>query len=285
VDRPSVTGKFIRCTAGRLAAVVWRPPDDDPVRFAVVHVPAAFEEMNKARRTVAIQARAFAAAGGLVAAFDPTGTGDSPGDYGDATWARWRNDTQAVWEWVGRETSAPRVLWGLRLGGLVAAELAADGSIAPAVLLLWQPVASGRTYFSQFLRLASAREFAGSGEGGQDVSALRAALAAGDAVDVAGYRVNPALVGGADAVSLDTLPAPRCPVIWRESVAGATPEPSPAAAKAAERWAAAGRRIDIAAIAGPSFWAAVEIEEAPALVAATTAAVARETTAMAASAD
>ena len=46
-------GQFIDGSHAALAAVIWTPPPDVPPRFAVLHVPAAFEEMNKSRRMLA----------------------------------------------------------------------------------------------------------------------------------------------------------------------------------------------------------------------------------------
>ena len=160
-DSARLRGRFVDGSRGALAVVMWTPPPGVAARFAVLHVPAAFEEMNKSRRMVALQARAFAAAGGCVVSYDPSGTGDSAGDHGEATWARWRDDAAAAWTFMRIEFPVPGVLWGLRLGALLAASMAADARFEPSALLLWQPVASGATYFNQFLRLAAASEIAG----------------------------------------------------------------------------------------------------------------------------
>lgn len=273
---PSVDGRFIGAAEAPLAAVVWKPPPGIPVRFAVLHVPAAFEEMNKARRMVAEQARAFARVGGCVVAYDPSGTGDSPGDHADATFARWRDDAICAWSFIRAEFPVPRVLWGLRLGALLAASLASDEGVAPSVVLLWQPVASGRTFFNQFLRLAAAAEIAGRASATSADKSIRKRLDAGAVVDVAGYGVHPELVSGASALSLDSIAVPKCAVVWRESTANLPAEPPAMAVTTANRWSVAGARVDLRAVTGPSFWAAAEIEESPALIAATTDAVTRE---------
>ncbi|HKP66215.1 MAG TPA: hydrolase 2, exosortase A system-associated, partial [Casimicrobiaceae bacterium] len=132
-------GRFIDGPSGALAVVVFTPPPDVPARFCVLHIPAAFEEMNKSRRMIALQARAFAAAGGCVVVFDPSGTGDSAGEHVDATWARWRDDATAAWSFMRGEFSLPSVLWGLRLGALLGASIATNPRISPSALLLWQP--------------------------------------------------------------------------------------------------------------------------------------------------
>ena len=58
---------------------VFHPAQGVP-RGAVVHVPALFEEMNKSRRMVALQARTLAAAGFAVLRIDLHGCGDSSGE-------------------------------------------------------------------------------------------------------------------------------------------------------------------------------------------------------------
>jgi len=269
-------GQFIDGSHAALAAVIWTPPPDVPPRFAVLHVPAAFEEMNKSRRMVALQARAFAAAGGCVVAYDPSGTGDSAGDHGEATWARWRDDAAAAWAFIRHEFPLPCVLWGSRLGALLTASVAADARFAPSALLLWQPVASGATYANQFLRLAAAAEIAGRAGPARDGKMLRATLAAGGSVDIAGYTVHPDLISGCGTVNLEAVALPVCPVIWRETSPGAPAEASAWAQKIAQRWNAAGVPVDLSAVSGPSFWASVEIEESPALIAATTESVTRQ---------
>lgn len=267
-----VRGQFIDGPWGPLAAVIFAPPPDVSARFCVLHIPAAFEEMNKSRRMVALQARAFAAAGGCTIVFDPTGTGDSAGEHADATWARWRDDAMAAWAFMRDEFPLPAVLWGLRLGALLGASIATDPRISPSALLLWQPVNSGATYFNQFLRLAAASAI---GNGSGDVKTLRATLAAGQPVEIAGYELHPDLVAGCAAIELGTVAVPRCPVIWRESSPDTSPETSPWAANIARRWQQSGAHVDLQAVRGPSFWASAELEESPALIAATTDAVTR----------
>ena len=275
--RVSVGGRFIGADAS-LAAVIWQPPPGTDVRFAALHIPAAFEEMNKARRMVALQARALASAGGCVVVYDPYGTGDSRGEHGEATFARGRADAVDAWSFM-RDAfpSVPGVLWGLRLGALMAAGLAGDATLRPSALLLWQPTAAWQTFFNQFLRLAGTAGLTGRGSSGAASGRLvRERLEAGEVVDVAGYEVTSSLVSGDGGLALEAAAAPACPVVWCESSANAPAEPSAIAVKTARRWTSAGTRVDLHAVSGPSFWAAAEIEESPALIDVTTRALVRE---------
>jgi hypothetical protein len=142
-------------------------------------------------------------------------------------------------------------------------------------LLLWQPVASGATFFNQMLRIATASDIGGRG-GSRDIKTLRATLAAGHPVEIAGYELHPDLVAGCAAVELGTVAVPDCPVIWRESTPDAPARTSAWASTVVQRWQHAGTHVDLHAVSGPSFWASAELEESPALIAATTDAVTRQ---------
>src|SRR5207302_2704773 len=162
--RPRVSGHLLPGPAGSLAVVLWEPPSESASRFAALYVPPAADEMNKSRRMASLQARALALLGGTVALLDLRGTGDSEGQHGDATWEGWRADVVCAWHWLRERVPVPSILWGLRLGSLLAAELASQRVIEPAVLLLWQPVVSGRGYFSQWLRLGTAQQLTARAE-------------------------------------------------------------------------------------------------------------------------
>lgn len=271
-----VRGDFIAGPSGALAVVSWRPRDDAGPAFAVLHLPAFADEMNKSRRMVARQARAIAAMGGVAFVLDPYGTGDSAGDFGDATWRGWRDDVQAAWRWLraGIGEHVPALLWGSRLGALLAVEAVRTGTVEPSALLLWQPVAAGRRLTDGFLRIAEVTGSLGAREGSAR-AALRARLDGGQRVEVAGYSLSPDLIFGIDGVELATVPRLPCPVIWREIVAVGEPSVSPWASGVAGRWSSAGGLVDLAAVPGPSFWASAEIEEAPALVSSTSEALRR----------
>lgn len=268
-----VAGRYLAGPDGPLALVTFAPPPGTPVRARVLHCPAFGDEMNKARHVVAAQARALADGGALVGVLDPRGTGDSGGAFAQATWAGWREDAVCAWQALDALAPGTRaVLWGLRTGALLAADLACTGAIAPGLLLLWQPVASGKGFVGQFLRIAAAQAL-DADAGGRTREALRAELAAGRMVDVGGYALAPALVAGLEVAAFEALAAPAAKVIVREAGPAEAEATTPATAKWIAAWRAGGAEVDAATVAAPSFWSALELEDAPALVAATTAAV------------
>jgi len=141
-------------------------------------------------------------------------------------------------------------------------------------LLLWQPAPAGNTLLQQFLRLKAASDMLG-GNGKGAVTELRRQLAAGETVEVAGYRLNPALAAGLEQATLRP-PVRPMRVEWLELAGGSdTEDPvmSPAAERAVALWQQAGCHVRARCVRGPTFWQTAEIEEAPDLLVATLAAL------------
>lgn len=258
---------------------LWHASPAQAPRALVVHVHAFAEEMNKSRRMAALQARALAAAGCGVLQFDLLGCGDSAGEFSDATWHAWAGDVVAAVAlarqrqadtWPGA-AAVPLWLWGQRAGALLAAE-AAQHLPGPTNLLLWQPTPNGKTVLQQFLRLESAGALLGKGP---DKGSARAALARGEVAEVAGYGLAPALTLGLEAARLQAPAPPAEParLEWLDVAATAGQAPTPAAEAVLKAWADAGWQTRHQTVAGPSFWQTTEIEEAPALITATLAAL------------
>ena len=228
-------------------------------RGLVVHVAPFAEELNKTRRMVSQQARRLAAEGFSVLLPDLLGCGDSPGHFEDATWADWQRDVTASAAWLRRqhpERDPPLWLWGTRLGSLLAAECAA--ACQSQGLLLWQPVFDGTKHLHQFLRIADTQT--GPLASSHPVQARAAQrLEAGASVDVAGYRITPALARGIRAAR---APAPSCPVICvqqRLPQGGAPVSTELAGIPGASATASALRMLEAS---GPAFWHQVEAEDA-----------------------
>jgi hypothetical protein len=102
-------------------------------------------------------------------------------------------------------------------------------------------------------------------------AALRAALQAGESLEIAGYVLPPALAASLDGLDLQAMAAPACPLHWLEVVAAPERPLPPASTRLLANWGARG-----VAVAGPQFWASQEISECPALLEATVAAVCQE---------
>lgn len=239
-------------------------------RLGLVYLPPFAEEMNRSRRMASLQARSLAAIGVDVLLLDPFGTGDSAGDFGDARWEIWREDAKAAIAWLGERCRGHVGLWGLRLGALLAAEVAGETDRRLSCLVLWQPVHSGERFLTQFLRLRVAAGMGKSGEGAR-VKDLRARLQGGEALEVAGYELAPSL---ADAIAsrslagmLEQLGDLRLDLL--EIGGQEDPALAPATRQLLETLGSRQRSLRVRAVSGDPFWALQEITVAPALLEAT----------------
>lgn len=245
------------------------PPPDVGVRAFVVYVHPWAEEMNKSRRMAAMTSRALAADGVAVLQVDLAGCGDSGSDFAGATWQTWLDDIHAAIGWMqARHAGASCWLWGLRSGALLCVQAASQRNDVTH-LLLWQPVTQGKTALQQFLRLRAAASMA-SGNAKAAMDEVRAELAAGRPVDIAGYALHRGLSDGlADARLQVFSPKAGGTLVWLETGAQADGTLNPAQSAGVAAWSAAGWQVKAEAVPGPAFWQTTEIEDAPALVTAT----------------
>jgi len=249
-------------------------------RGLVLYIHPFAEEMNKARRMAALQVRALAGAGYAVLQMDLLGCGDSSGDFGDASWQSWVSDVVQGCHWLRKQSNTPGAdsgqpplwLWGLRAGCLLAVE-AARQLDAPCNFLFWQPPAAGKPLLQQFLRLKVAGDLLG-GKAKGVMEGMRQHLADGSPVEIAGYLLSPGLASGLEQAALvpPTDQGPTQRLEWFELSTREDAGLSPISAKTIVQWQQAGYTVSSHIVRGPAFWQTTEIEDAPALIAATTAA-------------
>lgn len=262
---------FLPVPGGQRLCIHHAPPAGEPVRHAVLYLHPFAEEMNKSRRMAALASRAMARHGCAVLQIDLLGCGDSSGDFGDATWRAWLADVQHAVHWLRSRHDAPLWLWGLRASCLLATEAAR--LVSADRFLFWQPPASGKTPLQQFLRLKLAGALAdGRPPKGDDP---RQQLAAGRTVEIAGYRLHPELASGLEQAEL-APPSSTAQAVWLEASTREDATLLPATQAALARWREAGCEVHAQVVPGPAFWQTQEIEDAPALVQATVAALEAE---------
>ncbi|MEL7535602.1 MAG: CocE/NonD family hydrolase [Pseudomonadota bacterium] len=186
--------------SGRLYVSLYPARSDACVLF----VPPFAEELNKSRRQMALAGRVLAAQGLNAVVVDLSGTGDSAGEFADATWEAWVQDLASVCEWIDSKGLRLQGIVAIRLGCLLAcaALRASDRKVSQTVF--WQPVNSGYRHISSFLRIAVASSLMRSGPR-VTVERLRERLARGESLEVAGYRLSPALTRTIDEQSLVKL--------------------------------------------------------------------------------
>ena len=234
----------------------------------IVHVPAFAEEMNKSRRMVANQARQWAASGMGVLLFDFYGTGDSEGEFRQASWRAWKADLTAVLRWVHEEQGGQVSLWGLRLGGLLALDYLSSDAPRCHNLILWQPLLNGNTALTQFLRIGVAASLFGKADqGSATTKAFKERLANGENVELAGYELNPDLANPMLELNVLKMQLPMLEAIYLSEISNsATNLLSPQFQNLADAWQNQGQVVKARKVQGEQFWATQEIAEAPALI-------------------
>lgn len=256
---------FLPGSAGPVFYVL-HPAARAPARGRVLFVPPFAEELNKARRMVALQARRMAREGFTVLLPDLYGCGDSGGDFGDARWEIWLDDLARCLDHLESETASqpPLILWGLRAGALLISDLLATRAPAPSVAatVLWQPVSNGEQHLTQFLRLRMAAAMMGGEK--ESTGQLRARLLAGEAIEVAGYTLAPALAKALAKARL--APPPQGPLYWFEISENEGADLPPGSTRTLDAWRERGVDVHTSVIRGASFWNAPDILEVPALL-------------------
>lgn len=272
---------FFLQSAGGQRFCLFYPAEGDVVRGQVLYIHPFAEEMNKARRMAALQARSLAQAGFDVLQPDLMGCGDSSGDFGDATWQSWVDDVVQACRYLqgnscGRNLRVPAPvlwLWGLRAGCLLATQAASQLGLA-CNFLFWQAPSLGQVLLHQFMRLKLAGDLQGVQAKGA-MAELREQLACGKPVEIAGYRLSPGLASGLTQAALHP---PACRnrgqrLEWFELSTLENASPSVVTNERFSEWQQAGFDARLHTTRGPAFWQTTEIEEAPALISATTAAL------------
>lgn len=261
----TVRAFFLSAPHGGQRLCIHHPAQGVEKRGQVLYLHPFAEEMNKSRRMAALTARSLAAAGYEVLQLDLLGCGDSSGDFEDANWEAWVEDAILGCHWLQQQaTPAPLWLWGLRAGCLLAVEVARR-LMSPANCLLVQPPASGRPQLQQFLRLKVAGEMLDGASKGV-MAEMREALAQGQAVEVAGYRVSAALARGIEEASLQPPSTSPGHLVWLELNSQTGSTWTPVSAQMQARWRDAGWSLAAELVQGPAFWQTSEIEEAPLLI-------------------
>ncbi len=260
---------------------LYHPAEGARIHGQVLYIHPFAEEMNKARRMAALQARSLAQAGFNVLQMDLAGCGDSSGDFGDATWQSWVDDVVQASRYLqgrahGQSIPTPPGslwLWGLRAGCLLATQAAAESGMA-CNYLFWQAPSLGQPLLNQFMRLKLAADLQGAQSKGL-MERMRRELSNDQSIEIAGYRLSPGLARGLMQATL-APPVARGPgqrLEWFELSTLENALPGAVASERLAEWQQAGFDARLHMARGPAFWQSTEIEDAPALISATTAAL------------
>ncbi len=248
----SVSPVFLDGVNGRIFALHMCPISTP--RAHILFLPPFCEEMNRCRHLVADQAKRFAKAGYSCLILDLYGTGDSEGELADANWDGWRADAMTGVQWCQQKYAIPFILWGLRLGALLALDLAAMYADQFRNLLLWQPVTNGKTFLTQILR-ARIAYLAGNELPPETTEEMRLSLQQGKNVEVAGYVLGGNLTGDIDNINMSNFASlSGASIHWLQQ--STRPEESPPAAvqKVIDQLASQGNNVEIILFQSPQIW-------------------------------
>ncbi len=204
-----MTPRFVKVNGRRLFCAHFHNPRVPP-RFRVLIAPPFAEELNKCRRILTLVSQRLAEQGCEVLFPDLFGTGDSAGDFRDASWKGWGEDWAALDEWLMQNSAAPRPAYlCVRSGALllsVARGLLND--FGRARIVLWQPVLECERFLRAFLRLRTVSDrLAGRAE---SMSELDARLRSGQSVEIAGYELSASMAAEMTSLTLDAAHLAGC---------------------------------------------------------------------------
>jgi exosortase A-associated hydrolase 2 len=269
-----IEAQFIPGTSNKLLVVEYRAKP--PVRGSIVHVPPFGEEMNKTRTMTSLQATRMADMGFRVLVPDLSGTGDSYGDFANATWDDWKEDIRAVLE-VFEVTSEPDYwLWGVRLGVPLALDAMETVKTRPAGVIAWSPVQNGSIFLNQLFRMRTMASMLSGATKKESNSDLRSKLDSEGEIEIGGYTIGHALAASIEQLSLKDL-ALRAgiPLSWFEMIPDDDAVKSPVTLACAQELEAGNVCAILEWVTGPEFWNTVETSISAELIDGTCRAIAR----------
>ncbi|MFZ1244245.1 MAG: hypothetical protein WAR41_04195 [Azonexus sp.] len=211
---------FLPSGLGRIFAVYHAPNGDAEPWGNVLVVPAFNEEMNRCRSMVTVQAQALAQLGVGTLVIDLYGTGESDGEYGDARWDIWIENVRQGIEWLDVQPGGCTGLLGIRLGVALALS-ALHQDQKKRTLIAWQPVVDGKSCLTQFMRMRIAANMDRTDIPKDTTAGMRAQLAEGRSIEVAGYEIHPELATSIENLRLTELfPSESVSIAWQPIVDG-----------------------------------------------------------------
>lgn len=259
---------YIEGTRGSLFALHYPPVAVASLSECYIVLAPFAEEMNRCRYMQTLLAQSLAERGYGVLIVDPYGTGDSEGDFVDADWQQWREDTLAADTYARELGYLTTSILAIRLGSLLAASVACELKSLHR-LILWQPVTSGKVALNQFLRLKIAASIS-RGEEAETTANLEDQLKNGHSIQVSGYDVSPALFEGIRGTQLDQLPHLQNTLVSWFTVLASNERKTPRAdIKTIEKLRETGFDVNHRTVIGPAFWQAHERTLTPDLISAT----------------
>jgi exosortase A-associated hydrolase 2 len=216
--------------------------------------------MNKSRALITQLAKAVASEGHAFVVADLYGTGDSEGNFEDASIDIWSKNLDAVADWISERGLQLRSIVAIRFGCLLAGYWIGGSDRRVHSSVFWQPATSGASIVNQWLRM---RVAASVFDGTKKVtrSELVERLDVGDTLEIGGYLLTPSMSRQLNSLELRKLVGSAMGQIHVFEV-GSGAECSPAIQQLAHERGDCRTRM----VPGDPFWMATEIVQNPTLV-------------------
>ena len=252
------------CNSASLFALFYESIKDSPTE-AFLFVPPFADEMNKSRRMVTLLSQNLQTHGYAVLILDLFGTGDSQGEFPDATWELWRDSLYSAWRWLKSQGFKKIHFWGVRLGCLLALDTKNYFSLSEGSILFWQPVVNGERYVTQLIRLRIAEQFGKKTD--ETVRSLREMYSDGEYLEIAGYVISPHLLSKIESLQMiDMSPKINSQIFWLECSMDGTTELSAGSVKIIQSWKEKMLEVHAECVSGVPFWNSADIIEVPSLI-------------------
>lgn len=260
-----ITPLFIEGDAGKLFTLHYAPKNNS-VKSECFIVAASFaEEMNRCRYMGTLLAQSLSKLGYGFLVVDAYGTGDSAGDFQDASWEQSCRDLITGIEYAKILGYQQVSLLGVRLGALQAIRVASEVKEIKR-LIMWQPVINGQAALTQFLRIKIAASINRNEKPGK-IKDFEAQIDRNENLSVAGYDMSANYFKGIRSANFNNyIEFNSSPICWFTILGSADRKTPQGDLKLIEKWRKNGAVIDHREIIGSSFWQAHERTLVPELI-------------------
>ena len=201
---------------------------------------------------------------------DLYGTGDSEGEFREATWEKWLQDVEDVLAEIVAQES--REVWFIatRLGCALAQHFLDRSGIQISGVILWQPIISGEKYILQLLRIRLIQEKL-AGATNATTAGIREKLHSDEILEIGGYEISQELLAKIEQIDMEqrSWSCVRNVYIVEISSDPNSP-PTPDLFRAMDNWTSQGYNVHSMKVQGAPFYGASEIVVNYDLIAATT---------------
>jgi exosortase A-associated hydrolase 2 len=249
---------FIESVRGPIFILARIP--EGTVNGCVLIVPPFAEEMNKTRPMFTRLGNLLAVNGIASVLLDLYGTGDSGGDFSDASWSVWQDDVVQVIKWCEFKRIPVTNLLAVRLGCSIVVGMA-NSERRPSLrsTILWQPLFDGKRALTQFLRIRTAASILAN-EKKETIVSLMSILDAGNKVEVGGYLLSGQLAKDMRNIIVPAyLPNNLGPVTWMEMVSQAETGLPSMSTSIIDKSRAAGVSVKAMSLVGGAFWVSTDV--------------------------